>query len=281
LVVVCMYSVMKICLVCISSDMRIINYLEEICAEPIQEYLSCLSTKDETRATCYNENLAVLRCTGNCPTEFDTSLLCLISGGDCTSLILQWVQCGREFCADTYLVPYGQCVAEQKKTTTSSRCSSCPTLVASSEATALLTLPPTCAVFEQDYCEWQTCCEPCQYYLNFYGRCMQVNFNSCQDFFKANPSLPTCPLQVTGATQPAGPDDTVPSDGGSGSPPTMPSSNNNDNPPSSSPPGGTTADATDANSPTSSASGFCFTWSWSLLLRMTWLLFLLFFMFLV
>jgi hypothetical protein len=54
-------------------------------------------------------------------------------------------------------------------------CSSCPFLATASGE--LLTVPPTCSVFEEDYCTWQDCCEPCQYYLNFYGECMQVNFN--------------------------------------------------------------------------------------------------------
>jgi hypothetical protein len=172
---------------------------EETCAKPITQYLDCLSTKNVTGSSCYNENLAVLTCTGNCPSDFASSWLCLIGGGSCTISIFQWLQCARKFCSDTYLLPYGQCVAEQK---TTSECSSCP-ILATVSSSALLTLPPTCSVFEQDYCAWQSCCEPCQYYLNFYGKCMQVNFNSCQDFFLSNPDLPTCPLQIQNAAPPA------------------------------------------------------------------------------
>jgi len=177
-----------------------VKNFEDKCSLEIDEYLACRSTKNETKSTCYNENLDLLECTRNCPDNFDSSWICTLSGSnDCILLIYQWLQCAKQFCADNYLVPYGQCVAAQK---TTGQCSSCPKLVAGSESTDLLTLTPTCAVFEKDYCEWQSCCEPCQYFLNFYGRCLQVNFKSCQDYFEDNPSLPSCPLQVTGATPP-------------------------------------------------------------------------------
>jgi hypothetical protein len=40
------------------------------CAEPITEYLDCLSTKETTGSSCYNENFDLLSCAGNCATYF-------------------------------------------------------------------------------------------------------------------------------------------------------------------------------------------------------------------
>lgn len=48
---------------------------------------------------------------------------------------------------------------------------------------------------------------------------MQVNFNSCKDFFQSNPDLPTCPLQVQDAEPPSdnpGDDTTPPSENSGG-----------------------------------------------------------------
>jgi hypothetical protein len=117
--------------------------------------------------------IAVLSCANNCASVYESIVWCVATGGDCTFLFFDWIQCSYSYCADTYLYLYGQCVEKQREM---NECSSCPFLATASGE--LLTLPPTCSVFEEDYCTWQACCEPCQYYQNFHGESMQMNFNN-------------------------------------------------------------------------------------------------------
>jgi hypothetical protein len=174
---------------------------EQTCVIPIQEYLVCYSTKDVTESDCFDEYVAVLACSNNCASFYEAVIWDFLLDQDCTNNMFQWIKCSQSHCAGVYLDPYVQCVEEQGAM---NQCSSCPYL-ASGE---LLTLTaPTCSVFEQDYCTWQTCCEPCQFYLNFYGECMQVNFGTCEGYFEENPDLPTCPLQIQNALPPPPPED--------------------------------------------------------------------------
>jgi hypothetical protein len=170
---------------------------EEICAIPIQENEECYSTSDETGSNCLDERIEVLTCSNNCASVFESITWCIATGGDCTFLVFDWIQCSYDYCASTYLSLYGQCVEKQREM---NQCSSCPFLATASGE--LLTFPPTCSVFEEDYCAWQSCCEPCQFFLNFYGECMQVNFGSCNTFFEENPDLPTCPILIPDALPP-------------------------------------------------------------------------------
>lgn len=175
-----------------------VGRFEETCSRQLNEYSSCLDTKPTTGASCFNENVALLECigdspNGNCANEFRVSWTCAAFGGTCVSQIANWVGCATDYCAETYLIPYGQCIQEQRK---QSLCSTCPILVVDD---ALVVSKPVCSAFQQDYCDWQACCEPCQYYLNFYGRCMQVNFNVCNN---QNALLESCPYVVLDATQP-------------------------------------------------------------------------------
>jgi hypothetical protein len=179
-----------------------IEGFEEKCDVPIQENELCYSTKDTTGSNCFDETIAVLSCANNCASVYESIVWCVAVGGDCIDLIFDWTQCSNSYCADTYLSLYGQCVEKQREM---NQCSTCPFLATASGE--LLTFPPTCSVFEEDYCTWQDCCEPCQYYLNFYGECMEVNFNSCGGYFDDNPDLPTCPLQIADALPPRTSDD--------------------------------------------------------------------------
>ena len=180
------------------SETLYVSGYEQACATPIQEYMLCVATGE----SCIDENLALLTCTNNCPSEVKAAIDCVLFDMDCTMAILQWNQCSLSRCAGEYLVPYADCMAEQK-TKNQEECSSCP-YMASGESSELLSLsPPSCSVFEEDYCTWQSCCEPCQYYLNFYGKCMQTNFGTCDNFLNENPNLPTCPLQIENALPPS------------------------------------------------------------------------------